>query len=85
MKGVIRLSMEKMLELASADPRLAATDGPDKVHHPLFPILPGLLCSLRLIPGLATDAQEATGPADGQSGNAVLREDLPGRFFTVTP
>ena len=47
-----------------------------------FPIL---LRSSSLIPSLAADAQEATRPADGQSGNAFLREDLPGRFFTDTP
>lgn len=35
----------------------------------------------RLIPRLAADPQETTGPADAQTGYAGLREDLPGGFF----
>ncbi len=81
----VRLLMEKVMQLASANARLAAANRPDKVHHSLLTSLPGMLRSLGLIPGLAADPQEMTSPADGQSGNASLREDLPDRFFTVTP
>lgn len=76
--------MEKMVKLASTDTRLTATDRPDKGHLSLLAGLPGGLSSLRLISSLAANAQEATCPADGQSGNVFLRENLPSRFFSVT-
>lgn len=85
METLIRLLVEEVVKLASAYSWLATSNRTDKIGHPLLSSFPILLRSSSLIPSLAADAQEATRPADGQSGNAFLREDLPGRFFTDTP
>ena len=81
----VSLLVQQVVELAAPDPGLTTTDRMHEADDPLVPASSLPLRPLRLIPGLTTDSQKTTCPADGQSGNAFLREDLPDRFFTVTP
>lgn len=70
-----------MLQFTGANPRLSQADVIDSSEH-LALVRRTLSFALdSLVPSLPADAQEATGPADSQTGDAGLREDLPSRFF----
>lgn len=78
----LRGHLKQVLQFTGADPWLSQSDVIDPGKHVAIVCrtLPFALGSL--IPGLTADPEETTGPADVQSGNAGLREDLPGCFFT---
>jgi hypothetical protein len=71
------------MQLARADPRLAQPYALD-VLRDLF-TLPMTLISntVALVVSLAANGQKLASPDDGQPLDLFLREDLPGRFFTI--
>ncbi len=72
-----------MMQLACAYTRLALPHSLDVVSD-LLTLSPALIVSaVALVIGLTTDAQKLASPDDAQSFDLALREDLPGRFFTI--
>lgn len=71
------------MQLARADPRLAQPDVLDVTHHLFILSVAPISGTVTLVISLATDGQKLASPDDGQPLGLPLRDDLPGRFFTI--
>lgn len=71
------------MQLACTDPRLAQPYALDVLRNLLT--LPMTLISntVALVVSLAANRQKLASPDDAQPSDLFLREDLPGRFFTI--
>jgi hypothetical protein len=80
---LVRLAMQEMMQLARAYTRLAQPHTLYVVSH-LFTLRATLIGNaVALVVGLAADTQKLASPDDAQPFDLSLREDLPGRFFTI--
>ncbi len=71
------------MQLARADPRLAQPYEPDMLCD-LFTLSMTLVGNtVALVVSLAADGKKLASPNDSQPLDLLLREDLPGRFFTI--
>lgn len=80
-----RQLLQQMLQLARADPGLTPSHLDHLGQHGLCLRGLGPLALLRLVPRLAAEAEESASPADSQSADGRLGEDLPSCFFTEIP
>lgn len=71
------------MQLACAYPWLALPHSLDVLSHLLALSTVLIVSAIALVIGLTTDAQKLASPEDAQSFDLALREDLPGRFFTI--
>lgn len=72
-----------MMQLARAYPWLALPHSLDVVSHLLALRATLIVSSVALVVSLTTDAQKLASPDDAQPFDLALRENLPGRFFTI--
>jgi hypothetical protein len=72
-----------MMQFTRADPRLAQPYETD-VLRDLFTLpMAQISNTVAFVVSLATDGEKLASPDDGQPLDLFLREDLPGRFFTI--
>ena len=80
---MIRLVGQQIMQLACADARLAQPHALDIARH-LITLRATLISgAVALVVSLSADRQKLASPDDSQSSDLFLREDLPGRFFTI--
>ncbi len=71
------------MQLAGTDPRLSQPHLTHEAHH-LLPLCMALVGDpIALVVSLTAYPQKQASPDDGQPLDLPLREDLPGRFFTM--
>jgi hypothetical protein len=70
------------MQLARAYMRLTQSHTLDVVSH-LLALQTTLIRGAIVLVSLAADGQKLASPDDGQPFDLSLREDLPGRFFTI--
>jgi len=83
LQSVFRLPMEQVMQLAGAQARLAPANLLHEIHDALSLYRARRLRLMVLVIRLAAVSEELASPADRQSGDGLLREDLPERFFTT--
>lgn len=77
------LALQQIMQLAGAHPWLSQPNFAHVAHH-LQPLCMAQVCHLiALVVSLTAYPQKPASPDDGQPVDLVLREDLPGRFFTM--
>ena len=80
--GIV-LALQQIMQLAGPHPRLPKPH-PLHIAHHLQPLRMALVGDpIALVVSLAADPQKQASPDDGQPFDLPLREDLPGRFFTM--
>jgi hypothetical protein len=72
-----------MVQLARPQSRLAAALFQNKIQHVLIVLVSGFDRPNSLVVSLARNPDEQASPGDTQAFDLPLREDLPGRFFTM--
>ncbi len=71
------------MQLAGTDPRLSQPYLTHEAHH-LLPLCMALVGNpIALVVSLTAYSQKQASPDNGQPLDLPLREDLPGRFFTM--
>ena len=81
--GLVQRLLEKMVQLARAQPWLAQAHGTHKLDHCVRTGTALLLVLQLLVVSLAADAPMAASPQHAQPRDELLREDLPEGFFTT--
>ncbi len=71
------------MQLAGADPRLSQSNLTHKTHHLQSQCMALVGDPIALVVSLPAYPQKQASPDDGQPLDLPLREDLPGRFFTM--
>lgn len=80
---IVRLVGQQIMQLARTNARLAQPHTLDVAGH-LFALHATLIGgAVALVVSLSADRQKLASPDDTQSFDLSLREDLPGRFFTI--
>ncbi|GLZ89378.1 hypothetical protein Pres01_54290 [Metapseudomonas resinovorans] len=79
----LRLMLEQEMQLPGAQARLAHPQLPHELGDLPILMATAIRRPIALVIGLATDAHELASPAHAQPLDLPLREDLPGRFFTM--
>lgn len=80
---IVRLVGQQIMQLARTDTRLAQPYTLDVAGY-LFALHATLIGgAVALVVSLSADRQKLASPDDTQSFDLSLREDLPGRFFTI--
>ncbi len=83
LEPAILLTLQQIMQLASAHPRLSQSNLTHKAHH-LQPLCMALVGDpIALVVSLPAYPQKQASPDNGQPFDLPLREDLPGRFFTM--
>ncbi len=83
LEPAIILTLQQIMQLASAHPRLSQSNLTHEAHH-LQPLCMALVSDpIALVVSLPAYPQKQASPDDGQLLDLPLREDLPGRFFTM--
>lgn len=83
LQSLIRLAVQQVMQFARTYTRLTQPHMLDVPSH-LFALRTTLVGgAVALVVGLAADTQKLASPDDAQSFDFTLREDLPGRFFTI--
>ena len=75
--------MQKVMQLSRTDPRLAKPYQLDMTRDQLTLRSASIRRTVVLVVSLATDRKKLASPDDGQPLGLSLRDDLPGRFFTI--
>lgn len=71
------------MQLTRADPRLAQPYEADILRDLFTLSMAQISSTVTLVVSLAADGEKLASPDDGQPLDLFLREDLPGRFFTI--
>ena len=71
------------MQLTRADPRLAQPYALDVTRHLLVLNMALISNTVALVVSLAANGQKLASPDDSQPLGVFLRDDLPGRFFTI--
>ena len=83
LEPAIILTLKQIMQLAGADPWLSQPYLTHEAHH-LQPLCMAQVGdSIALVVSLPAYPQKQASPDDGQPLDLPLREDLPGRFFTM--
>ena len=72
-----------MMQLTRADPRLAQPYKADILRDLITLSMALVSNTVVLVVSLAANAKKLASPDNGQPLDLLLREDLPGRFFTI--
>jgi hypothetical protein len=82
----IGLSVQGVMLFTRTGSWLTTPESGNKIEHLSMVFLPFIAPYVVLIPRLSAVPQELVCTRNGYSGGLILREDLPGRFFTtLTP
>lgn len=83
LEPAIILTLQQIMQLASAHPRLSQSNLTHKAHHLQSLCMAQVGDSIVLVVSLPAYPQKQASPDNGQPLDLPLREDLPGRFFTM--
>src|SRR5690606_4617774 len=82
-QAVVRLAAQKIMQLTCAYARLTQPQTLDVTRHLLALQTTLIRGTVAFVVSLAADGQKLASPDDAQPVDLSLREDLPGRFFTI--
>ena len=83
LEPAIILTLKQIMQLAGAHPRLSQPNLAHEAHY-RQPLCMTQVCNpIALVVSLTAYSQKQASPDDGQPLDLPLREDLPGRFFTM--
>ncbi|MNG06070.1 hypothetical protein D3C84_892920 [compost metagenome] len=78
-----RMVLQQEMQFPCAQPWLAHSHVPHELRNLPILLAAAIRRTVALVIGLATHAHELASPANAQPLDLPLREDLPGRFFTM--
>lgn len=81
--AILHLSVQQIVQLTRTDSGLTTSDTGNKIKNLSMMFLPFSAPCVVLIPCLSAVSQEQTCTRHSYFGGRTLREDLPGRFFTI--
>ena len=82
-QGFIGLSIQQIVQFTRTDSRLTTPDAGNKLKNLSMMFLPFSAPCVVLVPCLSAVPQELACTRNGYFWGRILREDLPGRFFTI--
>ena len=83
LEPAIILTLQQIMQLAGTHPWLSQPNLAHEAHH-LQSLCVALVGNpIVFVVSLTADSQKQASPDDGQPLDLPLREDLPGRFFTM--
>ncbi len=83
LESAIILTLQQIMQLAGADPRLSQLNLTHEAHHLQALCMALVGDPIALVVSLPAYPQKQASPDNGQPLDLPLREDLPGRFFTM--